>query len=436
MTDAEQADTAEAVRPEGLNPYQSIRYRNYVLGVLTLTYAFNMIDRQLLSILQESVKHDLHLSDTQLGLLTGFAFALFYVTAGIPIARLADRANRRNIIALAVGVWSFMTAITGFCQNFVQMLLARIGVGIGEAGCSPPAHSMISDIFPPASRATAMAVYSVGLNIGIMFGFLLGGFLNEVVGWRWTFVLVGAPGVLLAVLIRMSIKEPARGWAERRKVSHDHVPIGMFIKRLAGKPALRHLLFGAALAGVVHAVNATWIAPFFIRSHDMGTAELGVWLAMSAGVCGGLGTFLGGYLADRLGKRDRRWYMWLPSMAVLLTIPFLAFVYTTDNLALALWANFLPGLLFSVYLGPSIAVMHSMVGPRMRATASALFFFVLNIIGAGVGPILVGAISDYLAPGLGDESLRHALLYISPFAALWASVHFFISARHLRRDME
>lgn len=436
MASSLQTDTAEAVRAEGLNPYQNTRYRKYVLGILTLTYAFNFIDRQLLSILQEAVKHDLHLSDTQLGLLTGFAFALFYVTAGIPIARLADRANRRNIIALAVGVWSFMTAITGFCQNFVQMLLARIGVGIGEAGCSPPAHSMISDIFPPASRATAMAIYTVGTNIGVMIGFLLGGFLNEVVGWRWTFVLVGTPGILLAVLIHMSIREPIRGWAEGRIVSHDPVPFGVVIKRLAGKPALRHLLFGTALSGAVHYASFAWAAPFFIRIHDMGTAELGVWLAMSAGVCGGLGTFLGGYLADRLGKRDRRWYMWVPSMAVFLTIPFLAFVYTTDNLALALWVNFLPGLLFGTYIGPSIAVMHGIVEPRMRATASALLFLVMNIFSMGMGPILVGAISDYLAPNMGDESLRHALLYISPITALWASIHFFISARHLRRDME
>lgn len=435
MTSTVQPDIAEAASAEELNPYQSTRYRNYVLVMLTLLYVFNMIDRQILGILQESVKHDLHLSDTQLGLLTGFAFAIFYVTAGIPIARLAERANRRNIIALAVGVWSFMTAISGLCQNFIQLLLARIGVGVGEAGCSPPAHSMISDIFPPKSRATAMAIYSVGPNIGIMFGFLLGGSLNEIVGWRWTFVLVGVPGILLAVLIRMSIKEPIRGWSEGRNVNHDHIPFGRVIKRLAGNPAPRHLLIGSALYAVVQYGHTSWTAPFFIRSHNMGTTELGVWLAITIGVFGGVGTFLGGYLADRLGKQDKRWYMWLPSIAVLLIIPFLVFVFTTDHLTLVLWVNFLPGLLVGVYFPATIALLHSMVEPRTRATASALYFFIINIIGAGMGPLIIGSISDYLAPSLGDESLRHALLYVLPIVAVWTSVHFIIGARHLRRDM-
>lgn len=436
MADADLAQTAEPVRPEaGENPYQSSRYRAYVLGILTLVYAFNFIDRQLISILQESIKHDLQLSDTQLGLLTGFAFAVFYVTAGIPIARWADRANRRNIISLSVGIWSFMTAISGLCVNFTQLLLARIGVGVGEAGGSPPAHSIISDIFPPRSRATAMSTYSVGINIGIMFGFILGGFLNEVLGWRWAFVLVGIPGILLAIWIRTSIEEPLRGWSERREVAQDHIPIGAVIRRLIGKPALRHMLFGSALNALVGYGTVNWMAPFFIRSHHMGTAELGVWLAVSAGVFGGLGTFLSGYLADRLGGRDRRWYLWVAAIAALLVAPLSVYILTSENLRLILWLNFIPGALLTCYIGPGLAILHGMVEQRMRATASALFYFIINIIGLGMGPTIIGAISDYLAPTLGDESLRSALLCVLPVTAVWASAHFFIGAHHLRRDM-
>ena len=413
------------------SPYSSARYRNYVLGVLTIVYAFNFIDRQLISILQESIKRDLQLSDTQLGLLTGFAFAVFYVTAGLPIARWADRGNRRNIIAMAIGLWSFMTVISGFCANYLQLLLARIGVGIGEAGGSPPAHSMISDIYPPESRATALSTYSVGINLGIMFGFVIGGVLNEVVGWRWAFVLVGAPGILLALWIRLHIAEPVRGWAERTAVSDTQVPMAAVVKQLGGNRALRHLFIGSALNALVGYGTVNWMAPFFIRSHAMGTAELGIWLAVSAGVFGGIGTFLAGYLADRLGKRNRRWYLWVPALSILLVAPFSVFILTTDNLALALWINFIPGLLLTCYVGTGLAVIHGMVEQRMRATGSALFYLVINIIGLGLGPTIIGAISDHLAPELGNESLRQALLYVLPVASVWASVHFFIGAHHL-----
>lgn len=431
MADARPASASPDNAP---SPYSSVRYRNYVLAVLTLVYAFNFIDRQLISILQESIKRDLLLSDTQLGLLTGFAFAMFYVTAGIPIARWADRGNRRNIIALAVGVWSFMTVISGFCVNYLQLLLARIGVGIGEAGGSPPAHSMISDVYPPESRATAMSTYTVGINIGIMFGFALGGILNEVVGWRWAFVLVGAPGILLAVWIRLHIAEPVRGWAERTVVNDDHVPMSAVVRRLAGQAALRHMFLGAALNALAGYGAINWLAPFFIRSHAMGTAELGIWLAISAGIFGGAGTFLAGYLADRLGKRNRRWYLWVPACAILLVAPFSVLILTTPNPALALWINFIPGLLLTCYVGTGLAVLHGMVEQRMRATASALFYLVINIIGLGLGPTIIGAISDYLAPELGSDSLRQALLYVLPVACVWASLHFFIGAHHLGRQ--
>ncbi|QFU75602.1 MFS transporter [Halioglobus maricola] len=413
-------------------PYAKPAYRTYVLMVLTLVYSFNFIDRQLISILQESIKADLQLSDTQLGLLTGFAFALFYVSAGVPIARWADRGNRRNIIALAVGTWSFMTAISGACMNYTQLLMARIGVGVGEAGGSPPAHSMISDIFPPEKRATAMSTYSLGINIGIMFGFFLGGILNEVLGWRWAFVLVGAPGVLLAIWIRTTVAEPLRGWSEQAVVDKSHASLGSVVSRIWEQRALRQLFIASALNSLVGYGMVNWTAPFFIRSHDMGTAELGIWLAIGAGVFGGLGTFLAGYIADRAGKNDRRWYMWVPTITVLLMAPLTAFVLTTESKTAALLVNFLPSIFSTCYIGPALALTHGMVEPRMRATASALYFLVINIIGLGMGPTLIGALSDYLAPELGAESLRTAMLYVVPATCVWASIHFFLGSTHLR----
>ena len=204
-------DTESDTTTATLNPYSSSKSAYYALGLLTVVYSFNFIDRQLLAILQEAIKEELSLSDSQLGLLTGFAFAAFYVIAGIPIARWADRSNRRNIVALSLFIWSFMTALSGMVNNYIQLLLARIGVGIGEAGGSPPSHSIISDIFPPHRRATAIGFYSMGVNIGILFGFLAGGWLNEFFGWRVAFLVVGAPGILLAILVRFTLAEPIRG---------------------------------------------------------------------------------------------------------------------------------------------------------------------------------------------------------------------------------
>ncbi|WP_317928479.1 MFS transporter [Halioxenophilus sp. WMMB6] len=417
-------------------PYSRPKYRTYVLCMLTLVYAFNFIDRQLISILQESIKHDLSLSDTQLGLLTGFAFALFYVTAGIPIARWSDRSNRRNIIALAVGIWSFMTALSGFCFNYLQLLMARIGVGVGEAGGSPPAHSMISDIYPSDKRGTAMSIYSVGINIGVMLGFFLGGVLNQYIGWRWSFVLIGVPGVIMAIWLRTMVAEPIRGWSEQGTVNLEHVTFVDVVKKLAVNPTLRHLFLGSALFAMVGYSTFNWIAPFFIRSHEMGTASLGLWLALAIGLFGGIGTFFAGYLGDRLGKRNKSWYLWIPAISGLILIPLYLVIFLTSNLYLALVINFFPSMLLATYIGTSLAVLHGNVDPRMRATASALFYLVINIIGLGLGPTIIGVISDALTPAFGNESLRWAMLCVLPAAAIWSSVHYFIAAHHISKSAQ
>ena len=262
------SDISEAPAPVSapVNRYATASARNYALVLLTIVYSFNFIDRQLLAILQESIKLELTLSDSQLGLLTGFAFAVFYVVAGLPIARWADRSNRRNIVALAVGIWSFMTALSGAVQNYSQLLLARIGVGVGEAGGSPPSHSIISDIFPAEKRASAIAFYSTGVNIGILFGFLLGGWLNEYFGWRIAFLVVGVPGILLAILVRFTLAEPIRGLAEKRQVSDEPIAFSQVVSLLWNRRSFRHLAFAGALNAFAGYSTSNWTASFMIRS--------------------------------------------------------------------------------------------------------------------------------------------------------------------------
>ena len=310
-----------------VNPYASRKKAYYTLVILTIVYSFNFIDRQLLAILQEAIKADLGLSDSQLGLLTGFAFAAFYVIAGIPIARWADRSNRRDIVAISLFLWSFMTAVSGFVQNFLQLLLARIGVGIGEAGGSPPSHSIISDIFGPRERASAIGFYSMGVSIGILFGFLAGGWLNEFFGWRVAFVVVGAPGILLAIFLRITVAEPVRGLNEKRQVSATPVPLSEVLALLWNRRSFRHMALGAGLNAFAGYSTSNWTASFMIRSHDMSTGELGTWLALTIGLGGAVGVFCGGLLADRLSARDQRWYTWLPALTGFICVPFMVAVY-------------------------------------------------------------------------------------------------------------
>ena len=417
------------------NPYTSMSARYYAVGLLTVVYTFNFIDRQLLSILQESIKADLLLSDQQLGLLTGIAFAMFYVTAGIPIARWADRGNRRNIVALAIGVWSFMTAISGLVQNYVQLLLARMGVGVGEAGGSPPAHSIISDIFPPERRASALAFYSMGVNIGILFGFLAGGWLNEIFDWRTAFFVVGAPGLIIALIVRYTLREPIRGLSEQRQVETQTVPFSNVLNLLMSRPAFKHMAFGAALNAFAGYSTSSWTASFMIRSHGMSTGELGTWLAMIMGFGGAVGVFAGGVIAERLARKDVRWYMWLPALTGLICVPFMVANYMVAGAYTALIVSIIPGILFNVYLGNTLAMTHGLVGLRMRALASAILFFILNLIGLGLGPWAIGLLSDQLAPTLGQESLRHAMLYLLPAMMTWSVIHFYLASRTLKEDL-
>lgn len=390
-------------------PLYSKRYKGYVLLILTGVYTFNFIDRQILVILQESIKGDLGLSDTQLGLLTGLSFALFYVILGIPIARLADRSNRRNIISVSLAVWSLMTAVSGFAQNFIQLLLARIGVGVGEAGGSPPAHSMISDYFPAEQRGTALSIYSMGIYFGILLGYIGGGFLDEAVGWRYALMILGLPGIVYALVLLFTVKEPPRGLSDN-KVGED-APDETFRDVLNILLSKKTFVF-VALACGIHTIGnygvGNFFAPFLARIHGMSAGEIGTWMGLSAGIGGMAGTFLGGFLGDKLAKIDVRWYIWLAVIAELINfIPFAGSVFLS-NTDLVLFFYFISAFLTAIYLGPCLAVTHSLVDAHKRALASAILFLVLNLIGLGGGPLLVGAISDYLNPTYGAESLRYA----------------------------
>ncbi|MEH6606346.1 MAG: MFS transporter [Pseudomonadales bacterium] len=433
MQKQQDAHSGEA-SAQTINPYTTRKSAYITLVILTIVYSFNFIDRQLLAILQEPIKAELGLSDGQLGLLTGFAFAAFYVIAGIPIARWADRGNRRDIVALSLLVWSFMTAISGFAQNFVQLLLARIGVGIGEAGGSPPSHAIISDIFGPKQRASALGFYSMGVSIGILFGFLAGGWLNEFFGWRVAFMVVGIPGILLAIIVRLCVAEPLRGLNEQRKDS-EQVPLTQVLALLWSRHAFRHMALGAGLNAFAGYGTSNWTASFMIRSHGMSTGELGTWLALTIGLGGAVGVFSGALLADRLALRDQRWYTWLPALTGFICVPFMVLVYLADNPYTALLLSIVPGILFNVFLANTIATTHGLVGLRMRALSSAILFLVINIIGLGLGPWIIGMLSDYLQASLGVESLRYAMLYVLPAIMFWSACHFYLAARTLRADL-
>jgi len=408
--------------------------RHYVLGVLVVVYTFNFIDRQILSILLDPIKNELGLSDTAMGMLTGFAFATFYATLGIPIARYADRSNRRNLVALSLGIWSMMTAISGLAQNFWHLLLARIGVGIGEAGCSPPAHSMIADYYPANQRATALGIYSLGIPFGIMFGLFAGGWMNEFFGWRTAFFVVGLPGILLAFVVRFSITEPPRGLAEGRVANSDQPTIKETVKYLWNKRSFRHFSFAAALTAFTGYGIITWTPSFLIRSFDMGTGEIGTWFGLILGIPGGIGIALGGFLADKFGSKDPKWYLWTAAIALLLCVPLNITAYLMTDSITALFAMIIPTMLGNFYQATSFSQTQGISTLRMRAVAAGILLFIINIIGLGLGPQTVGIISDLFNPSFGKESLRYALAVCSLFHA-WAAWHFFLGGKYLKDDL-
>lgn len=415
---------------------KSPRYRTYVLSMLVVVYIFNFLDRQIVTILAEPIKNDLGLNDTQIGLMTGLAFAIFYTVLGIPIARLADRANRVSIISIALVVWSGMTALCGMAQNFGQMLAARIGVGVGEAGCSPPAHSLIADYYPPDKRASALSIYALGIPIGSILGLLAGGWIAEFWGWRVAFFVVGIPGVVLAFFVKMTVLEPIRGMSDpQTAVPHTQPPLWETMGTLLKNRTMLHIAMGGALTSFVGYGLGQWLPAYFIRIHELGIAETATYFGLVLGVASAVGTFLGGNMADRLAKRDQRMYAWLPAAGVLFAFPFYIVALLLNEPYIAIAILVVPSLLNSLWLGPAFGTVQNLAPARMRALASAMLLFILNIIGLGFGPFLVGVLSDLLSDSYGKESLRYAIL-ISTFVYFWAGGHFLMASRTIKKDLE
>lgn len=412
-------------------------YKWYALGVLTLVYTSSHVDRQIMAIVLEPIKLELGASDTQMGFLVGLTFAIFYATLGMPIAMLADRINRRNIVTAATLIWSVMTAACGLAGSFVQLALARIGVGVGEAGSSPPSHSIISDLFPVESRGTAMGIFALGVNLGLLIAYLVGGWLTDLVGWRLAFVWVGLPGVAIAALLYFTTIEPERGATDtqRRPADASPPPFLDVWKHMWRVGSIRHATIGATLGGFIGYGFVLWMPTFLVRSHGLSPTEVGLALALLTGVVGGLGTFSAGRMADTLATRDERWRVWVVAAGKAGYVPFLAAVFLVDELWLALTLYVVPAFFGGFYLAPTFALIQSLVSLRMRALASSILLFILNIVGLGFGPQLVGVLSDLFAPAYGQESLRMALLVLG-FLNLWCALHYFLAGRTLRRDQQ
>lgn len=421
---------------QGLNQDGSISapMRRYVLLVLMATYAVNLIDRQILAILVVPIKIELGLSDASLGFLTGFAFALFYAAFGLPIAWLADRYNRRNLIALALALWSGMTALSGLAQSFWHLALARIGVAIGEAGGSPPAHSMISDLYRPDQRSTALAIYGLGIPLGTLVGLAFGGWISGEYGWRTAFFAAGVPGLLLAVLLRLTVPEPERAGVQGAAAKPQAPRLLTTLRHMTRSPVVVHIAAGGSIITAVGAAFVAWTPAFLNRTYGMPLQDIGLALGLIAGIPGGLGMYLGGALADRFGARHPGWYLWIVAVALALMCPFALASYLAPNATLSLLL-LIPPFTFGIffYQAASFAQLQNHVEPRMRAVAAASILFIFNLLGQGLGPQVVGITSDLLEPALGARSLGIALAAFS-MLSLWAALHYFYAGRLLARD--
>jgi predicted MFS family arabinose efflux permease len=454
-------------------PAASTYSRAYLIWAMTLLFAVytsNFIDRTILSVLQQPIKEELKLTDSQLGMLGGLAFAVLYSTLGIPIARLAERHSRRGIITASLVVWSAMTALCGTAGSYGGLFAFRVGVGVGEAGATPPAHSLIADYFPPRRRATALSIYSLGIPIGVLAGSVLGGLIAQKYGWRPAFAIVGLPGLGLAVLTQFTLREPPRGYSEGGEAAGSAMPSLMdVVRRLMSRRSFVHVAAGAALASFGGYGVGSFAAPYFIRSFGLTLAQAGIVMGLITGAAAAVGTLGGGLLADRAARRDARWYVWIPAIGLAVAMPLYMIGYQIPDWKLAVAILLVPPMLHYTYLGPSFGVMHNMVLPRMRATATALLFLVINLIGLGLGPTLTGMASDYFArhhfallTGLqggfaascpGGRAMTGAAPAIasachtaSAFGVRWAIVtcagsygwaalHYWAAAKHLRADL-
>ena len=415
-------------------------YWYYVLALLTVCYIANVVDRsQVLAASLQAIKKEFNATDAQLGILSGLPFAIFYSFLGIPIAAWADRSSRRNVLAWSCALWSAATGVCGLAVNFVMLFVARVGTAIGEAGGSPPSHSLISDYFPKLKRGTAFSIYALAVPIGTSIGAAVGGWGTQHLGWRSTFYLVGFPGVALALIVRATVIEPPRGYADfggHAPAKQKAPPVADVLSFMFRRRAFVHLSLAAALHSVVWYASGAFNNAFFQRSHALTASQAGYWISLFSAV-GGVGTFAGGFLADKLSKskNDRRWYLWVPGIATLLCVPFQFAAYLPDNMSLVLPMFGAMTFMAAVFFGPSFAMTQAISPLRMRSVATSLLLLTQTLIGQGIGPWLAGYISDYLKPSVGTASLRYSLVLVG-LDNIWAALHYLIGARSLRQDLE
>lgn len=446
------APALEGMGDTGPNvPLVSDSYRRYALVVLLLVYTVNFLDRQIVTILAEPIKNDLGISDTQLGLLTGLAFGIVYCGLGLPIARMADRYNRAWIIAASLAVWSGFTVLCGRATSFPTLIAARIGVGIGEAGCTPTAHALIADYTPKEKRASALAFFAMGTPLGSLLGLAMGGVIADAYGWRAAFLVAGLPGLFLAVLVFFTLKEPRNAMtvAARDTAQAARMSFKATLRYLAAKPTFWFIAFGASIKSFIGYGHAPFTASFFLRNHGPEIAELaarfglkpigflGIALGLLAGIFGTLSSYLGGVIADKYGARDLRAYGSVPAVASLVSIPFFVTAMMVDSAVMALLFLIPSYLLGALWYGPVYASAQGLVPPQMRATSASIVLFIINMMGLGFGAVVVGALSDYFNKGMGlgsAEGVRWALI-VSAFFGLISALLFFLARRRIREEM-
>lgn len=414
-------------------------YRRVVLALLVVCYVFNFIDRQLMTILLEPIKTEFGASDTAMGFLTGFAFALFYATLGVPVARLADRWSRRNVLAIAMVLWSGLTALCGAAGSFWQMALLRVGVGVGEAGGTPPSQSLIADYFPPEQRATAMGIHATGPQIGVLLGMFGGAIIAESLGWRMAFVIFGLPGVLVGLLIAVVIREPR---AEPQPAGES---MWGAIGRIWRTPAFAMLSIATAFTALSGYGLGTWAPSFLIRIHGLSLTEAGLILGLVGTFGALLGAIIGGIACDRLARRDRRWQLRLPAIGAAVSLVFMSLfvmwpesgVWTLGEFRVPHAAAFLfLGSVFSSFwLGPTYAAVQNLAPVHLRTQAAAMLMLLFNLIGMGIGPIAVGVFSDLWQPALGVEALRYAML-AGLSGTVLGTIFYWISAKPYARHID
>jgi predicted MFS family arabinose efflux permease len=413
----------------------SALYRYYALAAITAVYTLNIVDRQAIILLLEPIKHDLHLTDTQLGFLTGIAFGIFYATVGVPIARWADRGNRAAITSLAIGMWGLTVMACTLVSSYSQLVLARMGAAIGESGAKPPTYSLVGDYFPePTARTRAMTIYLMSTPLSALITFPLCGWLNELYGWRMTFFFMGVPGLLLAILVRFTVIDPRTAPATAANPVHKNSSMRQVLGTLWKQRSCRHMTLAIIALYATGLGLSPWYGAYLSRSHAMQTRELGNWFGAIFSIGGMVGVLVGGYLCNRVFAGNERGQMRMTALATGLLVPcFSAFLLLPQRTG-ALISLGVVMVTLSIYLAPTYVLLQRLVSEQMRATVLALVMLLANLIGMGMGPQIVGVLSDLLAPSYGTHSLRYAMLVVS-FGAWWSAFHFWRVSMTVQQDL-